>query len=128
MSFRYEMRLSGEGGQGLVLIDTTTADPIMSEALAMELEEKGIKMLDATISGTPKMCAERDITFMVGGDEKTFKEHESIFSILMGMLTFTIWGIFLAATIRPTGDLLWMPFGIHFGNNFSSPGSSNRGS
>jgi 2-hydroxy-3-oxopropionate reductase len=77
-----DLKLLETARQGLVLIDTTTADPIMSEALAMELEEKGIKMLDATISGTPKMCAERDITFMVGGDEKTFKEHESIFSIL----------------------------------------------
>ncbi len=77
-----DLKLLETARQGLVLIDTTTADPIMSEALAMELEEKGIKMLDATISGTPKMCAERDITFMVGGDEKTFKEHESILSIL----------------------------------------------
>ena len=77
-----DLKLLETGRQGLVLIDTTTADPIMSEALAMELEEKGIKMLDATISGTPKMCAERDITFMVGGDEKTFKEHEPIFPIM----------------------------------------------
>ena len=77
-----DLKLLETGRQGLVLVDTTTADPIMSEALAMELEEKGIKMLDATISGTPKMCAQRDITFMVGGDEKTFKEHEPIFSIM----------------------------------------------
>jgi 2-hydroxy-3-oxopropionate reductase len=79
---KQDLKLLETARQGLVLIDTTTADPIMSEALAMQLEEKGIKMLDATISGTPKMCAERDITFMVGGDEKTFREHESIFSIM----------------------------------------------
>jgi membrane protease YdiL (CAAX protease family) len=42
----------------------------------------------------------------------------SISSTLIGMLTFTIWGMFLAATIRPTGDSLWMPLGVHFGNNF----------
>jgi membrane protease YdiL (CAAX protease family) len=42
----------------------------------------------------------------------------SFLSILIGMLTFTIWGIFLAATIHPTGDSLWMPFGVHFGTNF----------
>ena len=68
--------------RGLILIDTTTADPVMSEQLAVRLREKGIEMLDATISGTPKMCAERDITLMVGGDVKHFKKCESIFSAL----------------------------------------------
>ena len=68
--------------QGLILIDATTADPILSEQLAVQLRKKGIEMLDATISGTPKMCAERDITLMVGGDEENFKKCESIFSAL----------------------------------------------
>jgi len=66
----------------LVVIDTTTADPIMSEALASELRKKGVEMLDATISGTSKMCAEGHITFMVGGSEMTFRECEPIFSTL----------------------------------------------
>ena len=60
--------------EGLILIDATTADPILSEQLAVQLRKKGIEMLDATISGTPKMCAERDITLMVGGDEENFKK------------------------------------------------------
>ena len=68
--------------EGLILIDATTADPILSEQLAVQLRKKGIEMLDATISGTPKMCAERDITLMVGGDEENFKKCESIFSAL----------------------------------------------
>ena len=55
-------------------LDTITADPVMSEALAFRLRERGIHMLDATISGTSKMCAEKDVTFMVGGHEDTFKE------------------------------------------------------
>jgi 2-hydroxy-3-oxopropionate reductase len=68
--------------EGLILIDATTADPVLSEQLALQLRKKGIEMLDATISGTPKMCAERDITLMVGGDEEYFKKCESIFSAL----------------------------------------------
>ena len=44
----------------LLLLDTTTADPLLSEALALELDEMGIAMLDVTISGTAKMCAMRD--------------------------------------------------------------------
>jgi 2-hydroxy-3-oxopropionate reductase len=68
--------------KGLILIDTTTADPVMSEALALRLKEKGIYMLDATISGTSKMCAEKDVTFMVGGHEDTFKKCEPILSVM----------------------------------------------
>jgi 2-hydroxy-3-oxopropionate reductase len=67
---------------GLVLIDTTTADPILSEALASRLRERDIEMLDATLSGTSKMCAEREITIMVGGREKVFRECERIFSAI----------------------------------------------
>jgi 2-hydroxy-3-oxopropionate reductase len=76
------LKLLETGGRGLVLIDTTTADPIMSEALAIQLREKGIEMLDATISGTNKMCAEKDITFMVGGEENIFRACEPILSAM----------------------------------------------
>jgi 2-hydroxy-3-oxopropionate reductase len=70
------------GSKGLVLIDTTTADPMKSEQLAGKLREKGIEMLDATISGTSKMCAEKDITFMVGGLQGVFEDCRQIFSVL----------------------------------------------
>jgi 2-hydroxy-3-oxopropionate reductase len=76
------LKLFETGRKGLILIDTTTADPILSEELASQLREKGIEMLDATLSGTSKMCAERDITVMAGGNEDTFKECEPIFSAL----------------------------------------------
>jgi 2-hydroxy-3-oxopropionate reductase len=75
----------------LILIDTTTADPVMSEALALRLRERGIEILDATISGTSKMCAEKSVTFMVGGHEDTFKECEPILSVL-GAKTFYMGG------------------------------------
>jgi len=68
--------------KGLILIDTTTADPVMSGELALRLKKHGIEMLDATISGTSKMCAEKDVTFMVGGHEDTFKECEQILTVL----------------------------------------------
>jgi len=79
---RDSLKLFERGRKGLVLIDTTTADPILSEELATQLREKGIEMLDATLSGTSKMCAERDITVMVGGKEEIFKECGPIFSAI----------------------------------------------
>lgn len=76
------LRLFETGRKGLILIDTTTADPIMSEALATQLREKGIEMLDATISGTSKMCTEKDMMFMVGGEKDIFHACEQILSAM----------------------------------------------
>lgn len=72
------LKLFETGREGSILIDTTTADPGMSEELAARLRVKGVDMLDATISGTSKMCAEKDVTFMVGGNEDAFKASEPL--------------------------------------------------
>jgi 2-hydroxy-3-oxopropionate reductase len=79
---RDSLKLFETGRKGLILIDTTTADPILSEELATQLRKKGVEMLDATLSGTSKMCAERDITVMVGGKEEIFKECNPIFAAI----------------------------------------------
>ena len=76
------LKLLETGKKGLVLIDMTTADPLMSESLAQRLREKGVEMLDATISGTPTMCAAREITLMVGGVENLYQKCASIFDAL----------------------------------------------
>jgi 2-hydroxy-3-oxopropionate reductase len=76
------LKLFETGKKGLILIDTTTADPILSKELSTRLAEKGIEMLDATVSGTSKMCAAREIIFMVGGREEIFVKCQPIFSAL----------------------------------------------
>jgi 2-hydroxy-3-oxopropionate reductase len=76
------LKLAETGRKGLILIDTTTADPVLSKELAGRLDARGIDMLDATISGTSKMCAARDVTFMVGGRQEVFQTCEPIFSAL----------------------------------------------
>jgi len=85
---RNSLRLFEGARKGLILIDTTTADPFMSEELARELRAVGIEMLDATLSGTSKMCAERQITIMVGGREEIFHQCEDIFSAIGKETTF----------------------------------------
>jgi 3-hydroxyisobutyrate dehydrogenase-like beta-hydroxyacid dehydrogenase len=83
------LKLLESGKKGLIVIDATTADPILSEELAAQLREKGTEMLDATVSGTSKMCAVKDVIFMVGGKEAIFKECQPIFSA-MGKETFYV--------------------------------------
>jgi len=81
------LKLFEIGKKGLILIDTTTADPILSEELSLRLREKGIEMLDATLSGTSKMCASREITVMVGGSEEAYGECKGVFDAI-GKETF----------------------------------------
>ena len=59
---------------GLIIVDTTTADPDITIPLAAQLKTHGVEMLDATISGTSEMCAAKDAIFMVGGDESVFQQ------------------------------------------------------
>jgi 2-hydroxy-3-oxopropionate reductase len=76
------LKLFDNGRKGLILIDTTTADPILSEELAIALRKSEIEMLDATVSGTSKMCAAKDIIFMIGGEGDIFKKSMPIFSAM----------------------------------------------
>jgi 2-hydroxy-3-oxopropionate reductase len=76
------LKLFETGSKGLVVIDTSTPDPEMSAQLAARLRQKGIEMLDATISGTSEMFAEKDAIFLVGGKEEVFKACEPIFSVM----------------------------------------------
>lgn len=52
---------------GALIVDTTTARPEDSVALAERLLELGIGFVDASISGTSSRVADRDVVMMVGG-------------------------------------------------------------
>ena len=74
------LRLFERGRNGQILVDASTPDPDLSIALASRLREKGIEMLDGTISGTSEMFAQKDAIFMVGGSEAAFRECEPMFA------------------------------------------------
>ncbi len=76
------LKLFDTGRKGLIVLDATTADPEMSVELAAQLRQKGIEMLDSTISGTSDMCAVKDTIFMVGGKKKIFEACEPIFAAM----------------------------------------------
>ena len=73
------LKLLEKGRRGQILVDASTPDPDLSVALASRLREKGIEMLDGTISGTSEMFAVKDAIFMVGGSEAAFRECEPLF-------------------------------------------------
>jgi 3-hydroxyisobutyrate dehydrogenase-like beta-hydroxyacid dehydrogenase len=74
------LKLFETGRKGLIVVDASTPDPDMSIAMAARLRERGIEMMDGTISGTSEMFARKDAIFMVGGSESAYGECEPIFA------------------------------------------------
>src|SRR5688572_26616200 len=74
------LKLFETGRKGPIVVDTSTPDPDMSAQMAARLRERGIEMLDGTISGTSEMFAEKDAIFMVGGAESAFEACRPIFA------------------------------------------------
>ena len=70
----------GEGGigesarQGTVHVDLSTNSPTMVRSIAARLEPKGVRMLDAPVSGGVVGAEKATITIMVGGDRAVFDE------------------------------------------------------
>lgn len=58
---------------GLIVIDTTTADPSSTLALAGDMARHGVVMVDAPLGRTPKEAEEGTLDAMVGCDEATFE-------------------------------------------------------
>jgi 2-hydroxy-3-oxopropionate reductase len=76
------MRLLETGRPGLIVLDASTIDMEVSADLVGRLRAKGIEMLDATVSGTPEMCAAKDNIFMVGGKKEAFDQCEAVFAAM----------------------------------------------
>lgn len=59
--------------RGSVIVDTSTADPTSTVALAEELAAAGIGLADAPLGGTPVQAAEGKLSAMVGATPETFE-------------------------------------------------------
>ena len=79
---RNQLKLFQNAKPGLIVLDTTTADPEQSAALAAELATVGVRFLDCTVSGTSEMCAVKDIIFMVGGSQDAYATCEPMFAAM----------------------------------------------
>ncbi|MGB9700193.1 MAG: NAD(P)-dependent oxidoreductase [Thermodesulfobacteriota bacterium] len=64
---------------GMILIDMSSIAPEMSRSIATRAQEKGVVMLDAPVTGNPKVAAEGKLGIMVGGPKETFEACLPIF-------------------------------------------------
>lgn len=72
---------------GLIVIDTTTADPTSTLALAAELAEKGGAFVDAPLGRTPKEAEAGTLDAMVGCDDAIFAKVKPIIECWAGNIT-----------------------------------------
>lgn len=77
---------------GSVLIDMSSISPIVSRELSRTLEEKGVDMLDAPVSGGEPKAIEGTLSVMVGGKKAIF---DRCYPLLKAM----------AASVVHTGDI-----------------------
>jgi 2-hydroxy-3-oxopropionate reductase len=59
---------------GLVFVDMSTISPIVSQKVGQALEAKGVRMLDAPVSGGERGAIDGALSIMVGGDQAVFDE------------------------------------------------------
>ncbi|MFQ6094578.1 MAG: NAD(P)-dependent oxidoreductase, partial [Candidatus Bathyarchaeia archaeon] len=68
--------------EGLIHIDMSTISPEVTRGIAKKLSEKGVKMLDAPVSGGDIGAKMGTLSIMVGGPKETFEKCLPIFEVL----------------------------------------------
>lgn len=72
-----------DGAQpGTILVDMSSIAPQASQEICKACGEKGVKMIDAPVSGGEPKAVDGTLSIMVGGDEEIFRE---VYDILMVM-------------------------------------------
>ncbi len=86
----------GDGGivesapEGALLIDMTTSTPTLAARIASAAAERGLRVMDAPVSGGDVGARNAALTIMAGGDEASFARALPLFEV-MGK-TFTLMG------------------------------------
>ncbi len=68
--------------EGTILVDMSSIAPMASQEICEACAEKGIKMIDAPVSGGEPKAVDGTLSIMVGGDKDVFDE---VYDILMSM-------------------------------------------
>ncbi|ADK15863.1 2-hydroxy-3-oxopropionate reductase [Clostridium ljungdahlii] len=64
--------------KGSVFIDMSSIAPLVSREIAKKLEEKGIDMLDAPVSGGEPKAIDGSLSMMVGGKKEVFEKYKDL--------------------------------------------------
>ena len=93
------------GGEGLVLIEMTTAYPLSTRRIAAALAAKGMRMLDAPVSGGVVGAERGTLSIMVGGDSELFEECRPLLEA-MGRKIFHMGAVGSGHTMKAVNNFL----------------------
>ena len=69
-------------GEGALLIDMSTISPLVTKDIARAASERGVKTLDAPISGGEPGAIAGELSIMVGGDAEDFERAKPLFEAM----------------------------------------------
>ena len=73
---------------GTIVVDMSTISPIVTREIAKKLGEKGIRMLDAPVSGGDIGARNATLSIMVGGDAEAYEECLPVFQAMGKTITY----------------------------------------
>lgn len=75
------------GKAGLIVVDTTTSNPVSTMALAAELDAAGMALVDAPLGRTPVEAEAGTLDAMVGADDADFEVVRPVIDCWAGTIT-----------------------------------------
>ena len=99
---------------GCVYVDMGTISPEVTREVAAAFAERGFRMLDAPLSGSPVTVAQGNASLMIGGDKAAFERIEPVLRAIGPKITY-IGASGLAVTMKLAVNLLLMVEVIAFG-------------
>ena len=73
---------------GLILVDMSSIAPLASQEICKACAEKGVKMLDAPVSGGEPKAIDGTLSIMVGGDKEVFESVKDILLVMGGSAVY----------------------------------------
>jgi len=88
-----------------IIVDTTTGEPEQTAALGGRLAARGVRYLDASISGSSQQTRDGQATVIVGGERTTFDACADLWSV-MGAKVFHVGPCGSAASMKLISNLV----------------------
>jgi 3-hydroxyisobutyrate dehydrogenase-like beta-hydroxyacid dehydrogenase len=67
---------------GSIYIDSSTVSPVLEKKISLACKERGVRFLDAPVTGGDWGAREGNLVFMIGGDAETLKEVEPVLGVM----------------------------------------------
>jgi 3-hydroxyisobutyrate dehydrogenase-like beta-hydroxyacid dehydrogenase len=68
--------------RGSIYMDSSTVSPVLARKIAVACAERGVRFLDAPVTGGDWGAKKGELVFMIGGDAEAFREAEPILNVM----------------------------------------------